>query len=330
MVRQAAPDGAHYCSGGTFVRERISWLFALSGLVLVWFAGSSPAALAAPPDPLRVEEPRINLGYDISFPQCKRPLPDTPFGFIVIGVTGGSAFTTSECLREQFEWARKNTTSAPGLYFNLNGVMYKTYAYALDGPKGKCRKDFFCEAYNYGYNTAKFAYEYASDQDVTSDEWWLDVEWMNYWPRSTALNDVTIQAAIDFMVSKQVSVGIYSTQLQWTRIAGKKFVPQLPSKAHIPLWLATAADRASAPSYCSPENAFAGGIIWYVQYPGAKFDENVDCFGDQGKLRIGPDFHEQILRVTAVRSFFLSSRCINNGRGMHARAFLGRCIYALT
>ena len=167
---------------------------------------------------------------------------------------------------------------------NLNGVMYKTWAYSLDGPKGKCTKvDYVCQAYNYGYNTAQFAFNYATDQGVTASMWWLDVEWGNYWPYNTALNDVVIQAAIDFMSSQKVMVGIYSTQRQWQRIAGAKFVPKLPSESHLPIWLATATDAAAAPNYCTANNAFAGGLVWYVQYPGKTFDENFDCFGHRAE-----------------------------------------------
>src|SRR5262249_55942301 len=153
-----------------------------------------------------------------------------------IGVTKGSAFTTNDCLQEQYEWAREITNTRPALYLNLNGVMYKTWGYSLVGPKGNCTKgDFFCQAYNYGFNTAQYAFDYASDQGAIADMWWLDVEWMNYWPYNTALNDVVIQAAIDFMASKKVMVGIYSTQLQWRRIAGSKFIPKLPSGTHLPI-----------------------------------------------------------------------------------------------
>ena len=264
---------------------RLSGLLAFAFLLMGW----NQIAWAAPPGPIAVEAPHKNFGYDISFPQCKRPLPSAPVGFIIIGVTEGSAFTTNDCLHAQVEWAQQNTNLRPALYLNLNGVMYKTWGYSLDGPKGKCGKaDVFCQAYNYGYHTAQFAFDYATEQGAIADMWWLDVEWVNYWPYSTALNDVVIQSAIDFMSSKKVMVGIYSTQLQWRWIAGAKFVPKLPSNVHLPIWLATVADAASAPAYCSADNAFGGGMVWYVQFPGKELDENFDCFGSQSDSAPSP------------------------------------------
>jgi hypothetical protein len=261
------------------MRDRSVRLSALFVLGLLVFGAQSQIAFGASPDPVVAGKlPHASFGYDISFPQCPRPFPSAPFAFAMVGVTEGIAFSTNDCLHEQFVWAQQATNAAPGLYLNLNAVMYISLQQAMNGPKGKCAwADGGCQAYNYGYNTAQAAFDYATEKEATTQMWWLDVEWQNYWTYNYTLNDLVIQGAIDFFVSKGSAVGIYSTPLQWNHIAGPRFVPSLPHKASMPLWLATMETAAAALEYCTPDNAFAGGTIWYVQYPGANFDENRSC-----------------------------------------------------
>jgi hypothetical protein len=263
------------------MRDRGVRLGVILALGLLVVGNSRQIALAASPDPVigLGKQPHTSQGFDASFPQCPRPLPSAPFAFAIVGVTEGIAFSTNDCLHEQFVWAQQGTNAAPGLYLNLNAVMYASSIQAMSGPKGKCtRADGVCQAYNYGYNTARAAYDYATEQEATTQMWWLDVEWMNYWTYSTVLNDLTIQGAVDFVVSKESGVGIYSTQLQWNRIAGRRFIPKLPAKTSLPVWLASdESSSAAAAEYCSPDNAFAGGTVWYVQYRGANIDQDYDC-----------------------------------------------------
>jgi hypothetical protein len=258
--------------------RRVLLCFMLA-LGLFAFGNQGQVVFGAGPDPISADkQPHMGLGYDVSFPQCPRPLPSASFAFAMVGVTEGIAFSTNDCLHEQFVWAQQATNASPGLYLNLNAVMYVSLQQAMSGPKGKCAwADGACQAYNYGYNTAQAAFDYASKQGATTQMWWLDVEWQNFWTYDYTLNDLTIQGAIDFMVSKGSAVGIYTTQFQWNYIAGPRFVPSLPAKTKLPIWLATVEKAAAAPDYCSPDNAFAGGSIWYVQYRGANFDENHSC-----------------------------------------------------
>jgi hypothetical protein len=251
---------------GVSVRDRKVLLSSIFAVALLVFGGRSQTAFAGRPDPVvPLKESQAGFGYDISFPQCTRPFPATPFGFAVVGVTEGVTFSTNDCLHDQFVWAQQATKVAPELYMNLNYVMGVSWRQAMSGPKGNCtRADAACQAYNYGYNAADFAFNYAKQQEATAHMWWVDVEWMNYWSRWTNLNDLTIQGAIDFLASQNVMVGVYSTQLQWNTIAGARFVPSLPNNASLPNWLATGENRNTAPAWCTPNNAFGGGTVWYV------------------------------------------------------------------
>lgn len=259
--------------------DRRVLLSLILALVLLGLGSVKQIAYAASPDPMIAgRQPRGSLGYDISFPQCPSALPTAPFAFAVVGVTEGTAFSTNDCLHDEFVWAQQSLHAAPGLYLNIHSVMWSTASQSMDGPKGKCAwSNYTCQAYNYGYNTVLHAFNYAKDQGATTQMWWLDVEWMNYWTDNTALNDLVIQGAVDFVVGQGAAVGIYSTPLQWSYIAGPRFVPSLPQHASMPLWLATAAKKQEAANYCSLDNAFGGGTVWYVQYPGATFDENYMC-----------------------------------------------------
>ena len=261
------------------MRDCKVWLGFILALIVLVFGNAGQVAFAASPDPLIAgKQPRGSFGYDISFPQCPAALPTQPFSFAVVGVTEGIAFSTNDCLHDEFLWAQQSLHAAPGLYLNIHSVMWSTALQSMDGPKGKCLwSNYSCQSYNYGYNTAQAAFNYAKDQGATTQMWWLDVEWMNYWTYNTALNDLVIQGAVDFVVAQGAAVGIYSTQLQWNYIAGPRFVPTLPRNASMPLWLATVARNTEAASYCSADNGFGGGTIWYVQYPGRTFDENYMC-----------------------------------------------------
>src|ERR1700737_4839773 len=102
------------------MRERIVLLSFTLALGLLVFGNQSQTASGASPDPVLFpgKQPRNNLGYDVSFPQCPRPLPSTPFAFAIVGVTEGIAFSTNDCLHEEFVWAQQATNAAPGLYLN--------------------------------------------------------------------------------------------------------------------------------------------------------------------------------------------------------------------
>ncbi len=204
--------------------------------------------------------PSTTTGYDISY-NASAPYPSTPFGFGVVGVTHGKAFTYNTSLADEYTWAKQGSATSPTLYMNLNAPVGSTAKSNESGPvacpKGKAGG--ICQAHNYGWNAAQDAYNYATQQGATATTWWLDIETANSWSGSLATNQATIQGAIDFLNGKGITVGAYSTPGMWSAIVGS-WTPGIPE------WFAkgltTQQDAASA---CS-NTSFTGGTLWLVQF----------------------------------------------------------------
>jgi hypothetical protein len=211
-----------------------------------------------------VSLPHGVFGYDISSYQCATPGSSSAEGGLppasavsIIQVTGWLDGADNPCLAAEAAWA-KNAGGASGapyslyLFVNAPDNSAAGRALAASGPKGNCSQlsgenNALCIAYNYGFNGAIQGLAYATSQDVHATLWWLDIEGSSlssshysnfatgrYWSKSTALNDATIQGALDALRGAGVQVGIYSTSLQFPIIAGN-FVPAGP---RLPLWIA--------------------------------------------------------------------------------------------
>ncbi|MBI2764336.1 MAG: hypothetical protein HYX53_00325 [Chloroflexi bacterium] len=234
----------------------------LIGIIFAVLAGTRVSHAAGPaPAP-------TTPGYDISWPQCGEPLPEAPVPFAIVGVNGGRPFTENPCYREQYEWA-KQAESQPAVYLNLE-YPRETSLNTVVGPAGVCRiEDAGCNAYNFGYNSARDAVDSARRAGTNPTRWWLDVEEMNTWSPDTALNARVISGAIDYLRSQKVTTGAYSTAYQWGEIAGD-YRPGIAS------WAAGARDLAEAQQRCTGAFAFAGDTVAMVQWV-EKFDRNWVC-----------------------------------------------------
>jgi len=93
-------------------------------------------------------------GFDVSYPQCDRPLPQGSFAFL--GITGGRAFSTNRCFPDQYDQSiTAGLGSAIHFYMNLNAAIGSTASQGATGPKGTCAGgDKACQAYNYGWKAA--------------------------------------------------------------------------------------------------------------------------------------------------------------------------------
>jgi hypothetical protein len=243
------------------LRRLLGVLLALGSGLGIWLAAHPPARAFA-----TTRYPSAAVGNDISFPQCDHDYPDHA-AFGIVGVTGGRAFTGNRCFASEYRWARESGIAS--VYFNINYARpgYPTFgAHALDGPAGHCvPTQNPCTAYNYGWNAAADAAGRADEANADPAMWWLDVETANYWadPAERALNARVVQAALDLLRSRGVSVGVYSTNEMWSRIAGTQYRPG------VPVWYAEtnpATGYPSAPHYCDPGYAFTGGTVWLVQW----------------------------------------------------------------
>lgn len=220
-------------------------------------------------------------GYDVSYPQCGQTLPSGRPDVAIVGVEGGRSFTKNPCLAEQFHWAGANGHHYE-LSINTSFPAGSKIHHGDTGPKGTCQpEDWACRAYNYGFNNAEFAFQYAQSQYAVADTWWLDVETANSWNDSAALNAPVIQGAVDSLRAHQLHVGIYSIPPMWQQIAGSYSVD-------VPKWVVRLRGSAPTPSYCAAENGFGGGMVALVQVTGGALDEDylcpVDAFAGQASF----------------------------------------------
>lgn len=283
--------------------------FASVALALSLFALPFGASAAGP-------YPSSNLGYDMSY--STTVYPATNFNFGIVGVTRGKAFVNNPRLASQYRWAKFGSAAAPTFYMNLNAPYGSTVAGNTNGPKicpaktatstpvsvlpiatsspltagtstvasisATSTEPTACEGYNYGYNAAKSAFAYTKSLDIASPLWWLDIEEANSWSEDVAVNDATIQGAIDYLNTQHIQVGIYSMTYMWNAIAGSTFVPTqtLDGKAVvIPNWLPIGiANQVGAGNACVTKTGFIpGSPLWLVQYVAnsTAIDQNYAC-----------------------------------------------------
>jgi len=218
--------------------------------------------------------PAGTTGYDVSFPQCGKPLPRGG-SFGIVGVTNGLPWSANACLSAQYQWAR-GMPSTPSLYVNTANPGPVSRYWNRAGPR-TCEdpasySDTGC-SYNYGWNAAADAFAVASDATGGASQtnfWWLDVETGNSWDGSTEANAATIEGYIDFLSSQGVAgVGIYSTRYQWTAITGGHDLPSAPN------WVAGASSARSAAKLCT--SSFTGGQVWLVQYSSKRTNTDYVC-----------------------------------------------------
>jgi hypothetical protein len=190
-------------------------------------------------------------GWDISWPQCGGAVPSAPYGFGIVGVTGGKAMTQNPCLAEQYRWAQQEGSGA-GLYVNVSPA-----------PAGT-------SPYGWGAATVIDAVDYAGQAAASAPTWWLDVETTNGWGPDRDANAEVVRGAVDELQRHHIGVGVYSTGLQWRMIAGG-YSPG------VPVWVAGAPNDGSAGTWCSPDHGFGGGPVYVVQALPVRFDANTAC-----------------------------------------------------
>jgi hypothetical protein len=158
---------------------------------------------------------------------------------------------------------------------NLNAPIGSSVKGNTSTPKSCAKKDKACQAYNYGFNAAAHSYAYAGSNGATSTIWWLDIETANSWSPTKAINDATIQGAVDYLNSFGVIVGIYSTQYMWNTIAGSGFDPGQTTTTVTPNWIAGASE-ANPQLLCS-QKITANGETWLTQYVSGGYDHDYAC-----------------------------------------------------
>ncbi len=248
---------------------------------------SSQASSAPHIPPIGNMYPSSNIGFDLSYNALSYPVDQFSFG--IVGISGGKAFVHNDRLPSEYSWTRFGAV-APTVYMNLNAPYGNMVAGNIGTPKS-CPANVAtstgptaCEGYNYGYNAAKDAYAYAKNNKVTSSLWWIDIEEANSWSPDTAVNDATIQGAIDYLNTQGARAGIYSVAHMWSDIAGSGFVPAQTingQKVSIPTWLPVGiSNLVGAINACMTDTSFiTGSPIWLIQYVAnsTAVDQNVAC-----------------------------------------------------
>jgi hypothetical protein len=249
--------------------------------------------------------PSSAIGYDLSF--GTQSYPATYFGFGVVGATSGKAFTHNARIATEYSWAQMASAARPTMYLNVNAPYGSTVAGHAASPKDCTNatatpasgfaqttasagtsaypEPSTCAAYNYGWNAAKDAYDYAASMKVPAATfWWLDIEEANSWSANPAVNDATIQGALDYLNSTGVKVGIYSMPFMWKEIAGTSFVPKETVNGTafaVPTWFPIGINtQIGALNACNTKTSFIpGSPIWILQYEldHTAIDQNVAC-----------------------------------------------------
>lgn len=251
------------------------FMSSLAALLLV--GAGSVAALAAPID--------TTSGYDVSWPQCGQTLP-TDGAFNIVGVNNGLPFSQNPCFQEQLIWAGGEFAQ---LYINTANPGPKLSNF---WPTGQNRPKVCSSgnpdsqecAFNYGFNFAKYAYEFAATTfaqlglTITPAQSfiWLDVETENSWRASTAKNVSVLKGAIHYLknVAGVTKLGFYSNNYQWNEITGSTTAFEA-----YPSWLATASTRSLSVEACLAKYGFTGGRLRLTQYiePDLGLDVNINC-----------------------------------------------------
>ena len=214
--------------------------------------------------------PSGTYGYDISTfqdnaPACNEPLP-SGHTIGIVEVTGQSNGSPNQCLAHEATWAGGG----------LNLYIFMTYGTDTTSSQPGCNGDAACD---WGYEAGRYAFEYAQSQGANPFvTWWLDVEASvaNPWSSNTAENDQVIEGAISALRDAGVNnVGIYTSPLTWSGIAGK-FQPA------VPLWVAwytndPLANCANAVAYAAQNGNFLpSGGVWVTQYTDLANGQSLD------------------------------------------------------
>jgi hypothetical protein len=207
-----------------------------------------------------------STGYDISWPQCGAPYPDSPHDIAVVGINNGHMYSENPCLASQAAWAGSSLT----LYVNVDGLPNDATS-GMTGPRGSCAvTDLVCRSYNYGRSGVEYDLAYTKRLGIDSPMWWLDVEVEPIWRNDPVSNANVIQGVLDGLRLHGRPAGIYSTNYQWGVITGGAYNPRTPT------WVAGPNNLEEAKAYCAPRYGFGGGPTWLTQWS-THFDHSYAC-----------------------------------------------------
>jgi hypothetical protein len=202
---------------------------------------------------------------DVSWPNC-HARHAMVYRHGIVGVTGGLNFRPNKCLAAETGWFASYelymNTGYPGDSYGRKFRYMPLYCASANNQ---------CLAYNYGYNAALYALNYAAKQDVHTSQWWLDVETENSWTVNPTINRTVLLGAVT-AVKRQVfwaTVGYYSYPGQWNLLTGSWH-------NGLPAWSATGQVTRVAAALACQMHSFTGGVVLYGQYT-VLLDQNLPC-----------------------------------------------------
>lgn len=243
------------------------------------------------------------VGYDISYPQCGRRLPNDHY-FAIIGVNGGTANLPNPCLADQLAWANtaKDGSSQDKVQLYVNTAnpaqesIYNWQSWPTSSPNstpyGECEgtrtNDQAC-SWQYGWNrsveTENYFQTAALEAGLNSTEtedyvWWLDVETMNSWQSGSEAalrrNVAALEGFAAYYQSKLATVGLYSTATQWAEITGN-YTGVGDNLKGLPNWRPSGASLSNAIVNCDAPGLTQGGEVVLTQYVKKNLDHNHSC-----------------------------------------------------
>ncbi|WP_066515868.1 hypothetical protein [Curtobacterium ammoniigenes] len=231
-----------------------------------------PASTAPTPTP---------TGADVSYPQRSGPFPAHQ-AFGIVGVNWPNAGGANPFRTTDIDWAlgssgRAGTdriqlyvlTAEPGASVAAQWPTSDVVgSRPIRTPYGTCTGgDSTACAYVYGYGLA--AHDTTLVPHPAGFRWWLDVETGASWQPSTSAGQSANRAALEGMVAGLHAaganhIGIYSTGLQWSSIAGA--VPSTSPLNGLPEWLAIGPATATAARTACSTPSFTHGPLRMVQF----------------------------------------------------------------
>jgi hypothetical protein len=241
----------------------------------------------------------VEMGYDVSSPQCGSPYPlGQAFG--MVGVNGGLANDANPCLSSELSWAltspglRSPSQPAVSLYINTadpgptRGVTDWPRAGSESGY-GRCHGGWSeaC-AYIYGRARAEYSFALASAIDPAAAiraPWWLDIETSDSWATTRERNYQALdRATIDGFIAglrasgAKRSIGIYSFPREWTQITGltARTAAAAFGGRSPPAWIGGSGSRKHAEKGCALRG-FTGARPTLAQFSSGQYDADLRC-----------------------------------------------------